>query len=511
VKSKRTPPRRLEAVERVAVVAGSRQVLAAVAAASGSRQVLAAVTAAWLIGAGLACNAAAGSVRPLSASTAMPFAGLGLDIPDWDDACVVRAPALGLKKPKAQKPEPKAQKPEPKAQKPEPKAQKPSLPAGKAGKSALPAAAAAVAAAPQQMGVPSGAASPLGTPKKVPAKPALVATASNPATGKADHKRKREGPAVAASKSPAPASAGGDAEQVTAGAKKKKKKGNGKHSKNKGGGGVDAAAAANGSPAPKIAKQQQGKDAKEAVTAKAARESAHSLTGEAGEAGKQGRKKKRKRKNKFAGTGEDAEAGGKGGAGQADTRDQPEGECSRKKLKLQHRQDADSGRGGKNGCDNSLATADVHISASTRKEEKKPKGMGNMATAVGAERVGQGVKGVGGGGARVKDLARGRETRTKKLQAMESKAKGRSKDWEEKKEVATQPNFPFQHMSSLASNRSKLTPLQAKLAAKLQGAHFRMLNEQLYTTPSSSAVAHILKRTILHRVTLPSKNQGTDF
>ena len=473
--------------------------LAAVAAASGSRQVLAAVTAAWLIGAG-SCHAAAGSVRPLSASAAMPFAGLGLDIPDWDDACVVRAPAPSLKKPKAQKPEPKAQKPEPKAQ-------KPSLSAGKAGKSALPAA---VAAAPQQTGVPIGAVSPLGTPKKVPAAPALVAKASNSAIGKADHKRKRDGPAVAASKSPAPASAGGDGEQVPAGAKKKMK-GNGKHRKNKGDGGEDAVAAANGSSAPKIALQQQEKDAKEAVTAKSARESEHSLTGEAGEAGRQVRKKKRKRKNKFAATGEDAESCGKGGAGQADTRDQPEGECSRKKLKLQHRQDADGGRGGKNGSDNRLTTADVHISASTRKEEKKPKGMGNVATAVGAERVGKGVKGVGGGGARVEDLARGRETGTKELQKMEPKAKGRSKDWEEKKEAATQPNFPFQHMSSLASNRSKLTPLQAKLAAKLQGAHFRMLNEQLYTTPSSSAVAHILKSTILHRVTLPSKYQGTDF
>ena len=271
----------------------------------------------------------------------------------------------------------------------------------------------------------------------------------------------------------------------------KKKKRNGMHSKNKGDGGMDAVATANGSPAPNIAPQQQGKDAKEAATAKAARESEHSL---AGEAGKQVRKKNRKRKNKFAATGEDAEAGGKGGAGQTDTLDQPDGECSRKKLKLHHKQDADRGRGGKKGSDKRHATADVHISASARKEENKPKGMGNVATAVSAKRIGQGWKGAGGGGARVKDLARGRgsrETGPQEVKAMESKAKERSEDLEEQKEAATQPTFPFQHMSSLACSRSKLTPLQAKLAAKLQGAHFRMLNEQLYTTPSSSAVVYI--------------------
>jgi hypothetical protein len=43
-------------------------------------------------------------------------------------------------------------------------------------------------------------------------------------------------------------------------------------------------------------------------------------------------------------------------------------------------------------------------------------------------------------------------------------------------------------MGAAAKNR-RLTPLQAKLAAKLEAAHFRMLNEELYTTPSSAAVA----------------------
>jgi hypothetical protein len=47
--------------------------------------------------------------------------------------------------------------------------------------------------------------------------------------------------------------------------------------------------------------------------------------------------------------------------------------------------------------------------------------------------------------------------------------------------------FPFKDMGAVAKNR-RLTPLQAKLAAKLEAAHFRMLNEELYTTPSSAAV-----------------------
>jgi hypothetical protein len=63
-------------------------------------------------------------------------------------------------------------------------------------------------------------------------------------------------------------------------------------------------------------------------------------------------------------------------------------------------------------------------------------------------------------------------------------------DWDADKGKVGQgveTKFPFKSMGQVASNR-KLTPLQAKLAAKLQGAHFRMLNEELYTTPSSSAV-----------------------
>lgn len=47
--------------------------------------------------------------------------------------------------------------------------------------------------------------------------------------------------------------------------------------------------------------------------------------------------------------------------------------------------------------------------------------------------------------------------------------------------------FPFKDMGAVAKNR-RLTPLQAKLAGKLEAAHFRMLNEELYTTPSSAAV-----------------------
>ena len=48
--------------------------------------------------------------------------------------------------------------------------------------------------------------------------------------------------------------------------------------------------------------------------------------------------------------------------------------------------------------------------------------------------------------------------------------------------------FPFKGAGAVAANR-RLTPLQAKLAKKLQGAHFRMLNEELYTTPSAAAQA----------------------
>lgn len=59
---------------------------------------------------------------------------------------------------------------------------------------------------------------------------------------------------------------------------------------------------------------------------------------------------------------------------------------------------------------------------------------------------------------------------------------------EGEQDVDVDAKFPLKNMAPVGSNR-RLTPLQAKLAAKLQGAHFRMLNEELYTTPSSSAVA----------------------
>lgn len=40
----------------------------------------------------------------------------------------------------------------------------------------------------------------------------------------------------------------------------------------------------------------------------------------------------------------------------------------------------------------------------------------------------------------------------------------------------------------VTSKMPRMSPLQVKMAKKLQGAHFRMLNEELYTTPSTAAV-----------------------
>ena len=59
-------------------------------------------------------------------------------------------------------------------------------------------------------------------------------------------------------------------------------------------------------------------------------------------------------------------------------------------------------------------------------------------------------------------------------------------------EIPAASKFPFKDMGAVAMDR-RLTPLQAKYAKQLQGAHFRMLNEELYTTPSSAAVAMFKK------------------
>ena len=71
----------------------------------------------------------------------------------------------------------------------------------------------------------------------------------------------------------------------------------------------------------------------------------------------------------------------------------------------------------------------------------------------GAERAGQAVKDAG-----VAGQARGREGGGK-TGANELKAKERAEEREEKTEASTHSKFPFQQMSSIASNR-KLTPLQ---------------------------------------------------
>ncbi len=350
----------------------------------------------------------------------MPFA-LGLDIPEWDDA---GAPATGLKKPKAQKR---------------------ALPLG-ASRPAVPAAAAAAAAAPQRKGAAAAAALSLGTPRKAPSDSSLAALGTAPATtGKADRKRKHEGPVGTASSSPVPASTGGGGERGPAGAKKKKRKG--KHGKHKRDGGGDTASA-NGSPVPKGAQQPRETTEKErlrpqqqAVVAAAASDAEH---GQAGEAGKQVKKKKRKRKNKFLATGEDADASAQGAARPAGTPDQLE--SSRKKQKLERRQASGSGS-------DSPAAAGARSSASKRKEKMTQKSMGNVATAGSAERVGQAAKDAG-----VVGQVRGREGGGK-TGANVLKAKERSEEREEKTEGSTHSKFPFHQMSSIASNR-KLTPLQ---------------------------------------------------